>query len=244
MNSSSRVAGDESALIAIQMPFGIRIVHMHSWWELGEWSGQHGPDLALYRITCPFCSERGNFKIAHHAEKKKANGHKVLNFDTLECGSCKGYVMCLWSASRDMHAFRVLPWPLMHEKHPIHWPETVGRFWLQAKRNISGENWDATVVMARSAMQAALRDKGAQGANLKQEIEDLARKGLLPPIMKDWSDTLRDLGNDSAHPKPAQAPTSSRDAQDIVRYLDFLLEYLYDLPKQIAEYRARDRGNT
>ena len=62
--------------------------------------------------------------------------------------------------------------------------------------------------------------------------------------MKDWSDTLRDLGNDSAHPKPAQAPTSSRDAQDIVRYLDFLLEYLYDLPKQIAEYRARDRGNT
>ena len=217
---------------------------MQSWWELGEWSGQRGSKLALHQITCPFCEERGNFKVAHHAEKKKSNGNKVLNFDTLECGNCRGYVMCLWSGSNDLHAYRVLPWPLKHEKHPEHWPEAVGRFWLQAKRSISSENWDATAVMARSAMQVALREKGAQGANLKQEIEDLARKGLLPPLMKEWSDTLRELGNDSAHPMPAQAATSSRDAQDIVRYLDFLLEYLYDLPKQIAEYRAREGGKS
>jgi len=36
----------------------------------------------------------------------------------------------------------------------------------------------------------------------KQEIADLASRGLLPPLMKDWSDTLCELGNDSAHPKP------------------------------------------
>ena len=213
---------------------------MQSWWELGEWSGQRGTELALYQITCPFCEERGNFKIAHHAEKKKPNGQKVLNFDTLECGNCHGYVMCLWSAGHGLHSSRVLPWPLKFEKHPEHWPAAIGRYWLQAKRSITAENWDATAVMARSAMQVALREQGAKGANLKQEIEDLSRKGLLPPIMKDWADTLRELGNDSAHPMPEQSATSSRDAQDIVRYLDFLLEYLYDLPKQIAEYRARD----
>ena len=66
---------------------------MQSWWELGEWSGHRGTELALHQITCPFCEERGNFKIAHHAEKKKPNGRKVLNFDTLECGNCHGYVM-------------------------------------------------------------------------------------------------------------------------------------------------------
>lgn len=213
---------------------------MESWWELGEWSGQRGTDLALYQITCPFCMERGNFKIAFHAEKKKPNTHKALNFDTLECGNCKGYVMCLWSASHDLHSFRVLPWPLKYEKHPEHWPANVGRFWLQAKRSLASENWDATAVMARSAMQVALREHHAKGANLKQEIEDLAGKGLLPPVMREWADTLRDLGNDSAHPKPDQQPTNSRDARDIVQYLDFLLEYLYDLPKQITEYRDRE----
>jgi len=213
---------------------------MDSWWELGEWSGQRGTDLALYNITCPFCMERGNFKLAFLAEKKKPNGRKVLNFDTLECGNCRGFVMCLWSASHALHAYRVLPWPLKYEKHPERWPETVGRYWLQAKRSLTAENWDATAVMARSAMQVALLSHGAKGANLKQEVEDLARKGLLPPVMKEWSDTVRELGNDSAHPQPDQGPTSSCDAQDIVRYLDFLREYLYDLPKQIAEYRSRD----
>jgi Domain of unknown function (DUF4145) len=212
---------------------------MDSWWELGEHFGNHGKELALHRIICPFCEEQGNFKVAHHAEKKKSNGSKVLNFDTLECGSCSGYVLCLWSAGHGLHAFRVLPWPLKYDKHPDNWPEPVGRFWLQAKRSCTASNWDAAAVMTRSAMQLALRDKGAQGANLKKEIEHLANEGLLPPLMKEWADVLRVLGNDSAHPTPEQAATSSRDAQDAMKYLDFLLEYLYDLPDQIAKYRAR-----
>ena len=125
------------------------------------------------------------------------------------------------------------------EKHPDEWPENVGRFWVQAHRSLGDENWDATAVMARSALQAALRQQKAKGANLKQEIDDLASKGLLPPTMKEWADTLRELGNDSAHPKPDQVPTRPDDAKDIVRFLDFLLDYLYTLPHQITEYRER-----
>ena len=72
---------------------------MDSWWQLGESYGQLGEKIAQYQIICPFCMERGNFKIAFHAEKKKPNSDKKLNFDTLECGNCEGYVMVLWSAS-------------------------------------------------------------------------------------------------------------------------------------------------
>lgn len=214
-----------------------------SWWSLGEGSGYHGNELGLYMITCPFCGEKGNFKTAFHAEKKKPNGNKILNFDTLECGNCKGYVMVLWSASaglgRGLHSFRVLPWPLKFDSYPEHWPENIGRYWLQSKRNLSDENWDAAVVMARSALQIALRDHSASGSNLKKEIEDLALKGILPPIMKDWSDNIRELGNECAHPQPSQSPPDPQDAKDIVRFLDFLLEYLYDLPHQIKNYRER-----
>nr|WP_281246577.1 DUF4145 domain-containing protein [Desulfacinum infernum] len=72
------------------------------------------------------------------------------------------------------------------------------------------------------------------------KVDDLAAKGLLPPIMKDWSDHVRELGNESAHPVPTQAPTNPQDAQDIVRFLDFLLEYLYSLPHRIRQYRERE----
>ncbi len=222
---------------------------MDSWWQLGEWAGVTGKELALHRITCPFCMEKGNFEIAFHAEKNKPNSNKKLNFDTLKCGNCSGYVLSLWSKSSNsydhnaIHAYKVLPWPLKYGSYPEYWPEAVGRYWLQTKKTLLDENWDAASVMARSALQIALRDHGAQGRNLKKEIDDLATKGVLPPIIKDWSNNIRELGNNSAHPQPSQAPTTSQDARDIARFLDFLLEYLYTLPHQIEKYRERRNEN-
>jgi hypothetical protein len=95
--------------------------------------------------------------------------------------------------------------------------------------------------MARSALQIALRDQKAKEANLKQEIEDLASKGVLPPIIKEWSDNVRELGNDSAHPRSNQPPTNPRDPKNIVEFLAFLPVYLYTIPHQINEYRAREK---
>jgi hypothetical protein len=215
---------------------------MDSWWQLGEGYGNRGSKLELFLITCPFCMERGNFKLAFHAEKKKANSNKKLNFDTYECCNCKGYVMALWSASEysgGLYGYKVLPWPLKLEIYPEQWPEPIGRYWLQSKRNIHDENWDAAVVMARSSLQNALRDQHAEGKNLKQEINDLAEKGILPPIMRDWSNCVRELGNESAHPEPSQGQVKPQDAIDIVNFLDFLLEYLYTLPFRIKQYRDR-----
>lgn len=217
---------------------------MDSWWQLGEWTGELGKSLALSGITCPFCDERGNFETEHHAEKKKANSRKKLNFDTLKCGSCSGYVMVLWSASEspfggELHDLRVLPWPLKIERHPEEWPKDVGRFWLQAKRSLNGENWDAAVVMARSSLQAALRNQGATGSNLKNEIDSLADKAVLPPIMKDWSHEIRLLGNTSAHPGQGDDPPDSVQARELVKFLDFFLELTYSLPHRIREFRNR-----
>src|SRR5262245_59590294 len=124
---------------------------MNSWWQLGEGAGIEGNELRVWSIQCPFCLEQGNFKKVFHAEKKKHHSVKKLNFDTLECGSCKGYVMVLWSVAESggIHHFRVLPWPLRWDKFPGHWPDAVGRYWLQAHRSLNSENWDAAAVMAR-----------------------------------------------------------------------------------------------
>jgi len=215
---------------------------MDSWWGLGEWSGYDGEKLALYRITCPFCGEKGNFETEFHAEKKKPNGHKILNFDTLKCGNCASFVQVFWSAGDRLHDYRMVPWPLRLDKYPEHWPEAVGRYWLQAKRNLKDENWDAAALMARSSLQIALREHEAKGGNLKKEIDDLASKGILPPLMQDWAHNVRELGNDSAHPAPDQEPTDPKDARDIVSFMDFLFEYLYSLPKRINDYRERNNS--
>lgn len=218
---------------------------MDSWWSLGEASGYSGGELGLHNITCPFCFEEGNFKLVFHAEKKKPNKAKKLNFDTYECGSCKGYVMVLWSADGflgQIYDYKVLPWPLKIEKFPEHWPADIGRYWLEAKRGTLVSNWESAAVMARSALQMALRAKGATGGNFHQEIDSLTKIGVLPPLMNEWAKEVKALGNESAHPEPGQAPANPEDVRDIIQYLEFLLEYLYDLPHQIDKYRKRRSG--
>jgi hypothetical protein len=37
------------------------------------------------RITCAFCGEKGNFKLAFHDGKKKPNSDKRLNFEVYKC---------------------------------------------------------------------------------------------------------------------------------------------------------------
>jgi hypothetical protein len=120
------------------------------------------------------------------------------------------------------------------------WPAGVNRFWVQAHDSLRGENWDAAAVMARSALQFVMREKGATRGTLKSQVDDLGTKGVLHPLMADWSHEVRELGNDAAHPEPDALATGPQDAKDIVNFLDFLLFYLYDLPKQIGEYRKRN----
>jgi hypothetical protein len=193
--------------------------------------------------------EEGNFGLAHHAEKQKANSKKKLNFDLYQCRNCMAYVQVFWSAAEHsighpLYDFKVLPWPLGKPQPSENWPPDVQRFWVQSHSSLGGENWDAAAVMARSAVQITVRDKGAVGKSLYSEIEDLAAKGDLPPLMKEWSHEVRELGNDSAHPEPNKPAMTPQDARDIVQFLDSLLLYLYDFPKRVSDYRLRQKTKT
>ena len=138
---------------------------MDSWWELGESRGFQSGGLELWRLTCAFCGEKGNFELAYRGEKKKPNSGKRLNFDVYKCHNCAGFVHVLWSAGEFNHGtnglydYRVLPWPLDAKPEPSeNWPEGMKRFWIQAHHSLINENWDAANVMARSALQFVVRD--------------------------------------------------------------------------------------
>jgi hypothetical protein len=87
------------------------------------------------------------------------------------------YVHVFWSATEHGHSlydFRVMPWPLGKAKPSENWPPDVQRFWSQAHESLGIKSWDAAAVMAQSAVQVTMRDKGAVGKDLYTEIEDLA----------------------------------------------------------------------
>ncbi|TYB30551.1 MAG: DUF4145 domain-containing protein [Candidatus Mcinerneyibacterium aminivorans] len=216
-------------------------MNMESWWRLGEGSGYRGKELSLFRIECPFCSEKGSWELVNREKKSKPNANKTLFFDTYKCGNCSSFVLIFWSAGDNLHNYRMIPWPLKLNNYPDYIPEKVGNYWLQAKRNLKEENFEAAAIMARSSLQAALRDNGAKGKKLYKEIDNFTESGKLPPLMNDWAHNLRLLGNEANHPKPEKEPVDPYDVSDIIKFLDFLLEYLYKLPKQIEKYRSRGK---
>jgi hypothetical protein len=216
-----------------------------NWWDLGEWSGSSGVKLAIYQIECAFCGEKGNFETVAHLERQKpGNQYKKLNYDTLKCGNCGNYMFAFWSAGQHgggqgIHSYRVLPWNQQTTTYPDHWPADVGNYWLEARRSVEGKNWTAGALMARSAVQLVARKNGAKGKNLKEEIDDLAAKSLILPVMQEWAHEVRVLANEGTHPQPGSTGTNEKDAKDIVEFLTFLMSVVYTVPKQIEEYRKR-----
>jgi hypothetical protein len=83
-----------------------------------------------------------------------------------------------------------------------------------------------------------LRHEQASGGSLMKEIDDLASKGLIPPVVKEWAHELRVLGNEAAHPMPGAKGISEKDAKQMVRFLRVLLTLLQDLPADIKKYRG------
>ncbi len=53
--------------------------------------------------------------------------------------------------------------------------------------------------MVRKTLEEICRERGAIGANLKQRLETLRTKVVLPQELLDGLDDLRLLGNDAAH---------------------------------------------
>jgi hypothetical protein len=59
--------------------------------------------------------------------------------------------------------------------------------------------------------------------------------------MKEWAHEVRVLANEGTHPKPGATGTPERDAKDVVEFPTFLTNVMYDVPHQIADYRARKK---
>jgi len=214
----------------------LRAMGKKGWWSLGENSGYEGDELSLFRIECGFCGEQGNWELAHHLERN--NKKKKLNYDIYKCITCGNLTMVFWSGGGRLHDYKQVPWPLNSTRWPEHWPDEIGRYWLQAQRSIESENWDAAALMARSSLQLLLRHENAEGGNLMKEIDDLAKKGFIPPIVKEWAHELRVLGNEAAHPLPGAKGITEKDARQMVRFLGVVLTLLQDLPADIKKYRG------
>jgi hypothetical protein len=98
----------------------------------------------------------------------------------------------------------------------------------------------AATIMASAAVQRALRELGATGGNLKEQIADLVERRVITEIMGRVADEARLSGNDAAHPDTL-GEVDAQEAQQSLAFMDAFLESTLVLPNQL-DARAAERA--
>jgi hypothetical protein len=111
-------------------------------------------------------------------------------------------------------------------------PPAVLKALEEAIQSHANECYTASAIMIRKTLEEMCKDRDAKGANLKERIEDLGTKIVLPKELLDGLDDLRLLGNDAAH---VEATVYDDIGQEEVEVgIDFTKEVL----KAVYQYAA------
>jgi len=89
----------------------------------------------------------------------------------------------------------------------------------------------------RRTLELILKEKGATKWSLKDKIEEIAKKGLLPDTLREVSSLTKLLGDSAAHDKDLEI--DQYDVDSMAEFIQFIIEYLYIVPDKINTYKER-----
>lgn len=92
-------------------------------------------------------------------------------------------------------------------------------------------------ILIRRSLEQLCKDKGATGRNLKEKIEDLGKKKIIPETLADMADIIRETGNTGAHGDNFKLNKFDMDVLD--DFFIAVLEYVYVAPQRLAKIKDR-----
>jgi len=118
-------------------------------------------------------------------------------------------------------------------------PEQVKVAFREAMKSLNEEIWNGCVIMCRRALEEAMDNLGAQGADLFNKIDDLEGKRKITPELKEWAHEARLGGKLGAHGTKQKKWADKEDAEEVLEFCRWFFRYVYVLPKQLADRKAK-----
>ena len=115
-------------------------------------------------------------------------------------------------------------------------PQKVKEAYEAALKTKSIDKYVCLMALRRT-LELLLKDKGATKWGLKDKIEEIAAKGLLPDTLKEASSLAKMLGDTAAHDKELEI--DQYDVEAMAEFIGFIIEYLYIVPDKINAYKVR-----
>lgn len=121
---------------------------------------------------------------------------------------------------------------------PQHLPDKVVRAYIDAVKARRAQLWNPACGAYRRCMEIALKEfaPDVEAWKIEKRIDKLAAQNKITPDIQAWAHELRLDGNEAVH----GTDDATQEMADQMHHLTyFLLTYLYTLPKQIEDARAR-----
>ncbi len=119
---------------------------------------------------------------------------------------------------------------------PLHVPELVSSYYIQALSSVSIRSFDAAAMMFRKCLEVATKsiDPSTEKMKLVDRIDRLFSSRKITEEMKDWAHEIRLGGNEAAH---EDAQYSETECQALTEFTEAFLTYSFTLPYKIAKRR-------
>lgn len=112
----------------------------------------------------------------------------------------------------------------------------------EAALKVKGIDKYIGLIALRRTLELVLKDKGATKWGLKDKIEEIAEKGILPDTLKEASSLTKILGDSAAHDK--EIDIEQQDVESMAEFVEYIIEYLYVVPDKINSYKQRLSSKT
>lgn len=113
-------------------------------------------------------------------------------------------------------------------------PEAIRRSYTEAKK-VQKISPSAFAAMIRRALEYVCRDQNAKGRNLRDQIFDLAKKGVIPSTLTKMALMIKTLGNIGAHASDVEIQPDHAETELMDDFFAAVIEYVYIAPEKIVK---------
>ena len=156
---------------------------------------------------------------------------------TGKCSKCRRHILFYGNGAKGGDGTKlevVQMWPSLPSASED-LPVNARRFLQQALESKHAP--DGAIMLAASAIDAMLKEKGYKTGSLYSRIESAANKGVLTPEMRDWAHEIRLSANEPRHADDDFNGATAEDADQVIEFANALGEYLFVLPTRVQKWK-------
>ncbi|GGA82991.1 hypothetical protein GCM10011385_41480 [Nitratireductor aestuarii] len=190
---------------------------------------------------CPQCNIARPYMSLTWSGPIKVNGNRGVRWGVYECSSCnrltmvegfEGQIDALGLVRGDFGNLVRAVYPGQREVDDS-LPEEAQRYLKQALETLFAP--DAAIVMAASAVDAMLKDKGYSKGSLYTRIDQAVSDHILTEGMGKWAHKVRLDANAVRHADEEAKPPTREDAQQVVDFATALGDFLFVFTARVDE---------